>query len=93
MVCCTYILLCADNSFYVGYTHDLDARFRAHQLQRGAKHTATQGATRLIYFEQHATKYEAIARERQIKKWSRAKKIALINGNRERLRLLSKSRD
>ncbi len=93
MIWYAYILLCTDDSFYVGHTHDLDARFRAHQFQRGAKHTATHSVAMLIYFEQHATESGAIARERQIKKWSRAKKIALINGNREQLRLLSKSRD
>ena len=93
MVCYTYILLCADNSYYVGHAHDIDARFRAHQSQRGAKHTATHGAARLIYFERHATDGEAITREHQIKKWSRAKKVALINGDLEQLRLLSKSRD
>jgi predicted GIY-YIG superfamily endonuclease len=48
---------------------------------------------RLIYAEEHATEQLAITRELQIKKWSRAKKIALANRDTERLRTLSQSRD
>lgn len=89
----TYILLCADDSLYVGHTHDLSLRVDAHDTGRGALHTAKHGVARLVYSEEHATEALAVARELQIKKWSRAKKMALINGDFERLRELSRSRD
>jgi len=89
----TYILLCADNSLYVGHAHDLPARLDTHQAGRGARHTAGRGVARLIYAEEHATEKLAVTRELQIKKWSRAKKMALANADPERLRALSQSRD
>jgi putative endonuclease len=89
----TYILLCADDSLYVGHTHDLSSRVETHEAGRGALHTAKHGVARLVYSEEHATEVLAIAREVQLKKWSRAKKMALIDGNLERLRELSRSRD
>jgi predicted GIY-YIG superfamily endonuclease len=89
----TYILLCADDSLYVGHTHDLSSRVDAHGAGRGALHTAKHGVAKLIYSEEYTTEKLAIARELQIKKWSRAKKMALINGDLERLRKLSRSRD
>jgi predicted GIY-YIG superfamily endonuclease len=88
-----YILLCADNPLYVGHTHDLQTRVEAHEDGRGALHTSEHGVARLVYSEKHTTEKLAIARELQIKKWSRAKKMALINGDLERLRELSRSRD
>lgn len=87
----TYILLCADDSLYVGHTHDLHARVDAHEGGRGALHTAKHGVAQLVYTEEQATEQQAIAREIQIKKWSRAKKMALINGDLEQLRALSRS--
>jgi putative endonuclease len=89
----TYILLCADDTLYVGHTHDLKTRVDAHEAGRGSLHTAKHGVARLVYSEEQATEKLAIAREVQIKKWSRAKKMALINGDLERLRELSRSRD
>ena len=89
----TDILLCADNSFYVGHTHDLSARLARHSEGRGATHTATRGSPRLVYADEHATESAAIVRERQIKKWSRAKKAALVRGDCARLRQLSQSRE
>ena len=93
LTCYTYILLCADNTLYVGHAGDLRARLDTHQAGRGARHTAKRGVARLIYAEEHATEQLAITRELQIKKWSRAKKIALANRDTERLRTLSQSRD
>ena len=70
----TYILRCDDDSLYVGHAHDLPSRVDAHRTGRGARHTASHGAARLIHAEEHATKKSAVARELQIKKWSRVKK-------------------
>ena len=88
-----YILLCADNTLYVGHTHDLQSRFHAHQTARGARHTAKHGPVRLIYSEDHSSEQAATFRERQLKRWTRAKKLALINGDDGQLRALSKSRE
>jgi predicted GIY-YIG superfamily endonuclease len=88
-----YILLCADNTLYVGHTHDLQSRFDAHQSARGALHTAKHRPVQLIYSEDHSSEQAAICRERQLKRWSRAKKLALSNGDVGQLRALSKSRE
>jgi predicted GIY-YIG superfamily endonuclease len=89
----TYMLLCADNSFYVGHTHDLSSRLDTHRAGRGALHTAKHGVARLTFSEEHASEEAAIARELQIKKWSRAKKLALANGDMKQLEALARSRD
>jgi predicted GIY-YIG superfamily endonuclease len=89
----TYILCCEDNSLYVGHTHDLRLRVDTHRAGRGALHTAKRGVGQLIFSEEHVTEQAAIAREIQIKKWSRAKKMALAKGDTKRLRDLSQSRD
>jgi putative endonuclease len=74
-------------------THDLRSRVDKHEAGRGALHTAKHGVARLVCEEEQTTEKQAIARELQIKKWSRAKKMALINGDLDRLRELSRSRD
>ncbi len=93
MTCYTYILLCSDNSLYIGHAHDLNARLCRHKVGRGAVHTAVRGVERIVYYEGYPTEEAAVARERQIKKWSRPKKLALVRGNASALRELSRSRD
>ena len=65
-------------TMYIGVTSDLAARVYAHREGRGSKFCARYGLTRLIYAEQAATIYEAIAREKAMKKWNRAWKIEVI---------------
>ena len=89
----TYILLCSDGSYYVWHTHDLASRIQDHNIGKGALYTSTRRPVRLIYSETHVSELAAIARELQIKKWSRAKKKALIEDRKNRLHELSKSRD
>ncbi len=88
----TYILLCADGFFYVGHTEDVQKRLATHNEGEGADYTARRRPVELAYCENHASKAEAIAREVQIKKWSRAKKQALIEGNVGKLHKLAKRR-
>ena len=88
-----YILACSNNSYYVGHTNDLSARFTRHQKGQGAKHTAQNRPATILYHESFPNELAAIRRERQLKHWSRAKKEALIAGDKERLRALSVSRD
>ncbi len=67
---------------YIGVTNDLTRRLFEHSEGRGnvAKFTGKYQADLLIYFELCADAPQAIAREKQLKGWTRAKKVALING-------------
>lgn len=75
-----YIVECADNTLYCGYTNDLNSRINAHNLgKNGAKYTKTRRPIKLVYFEKFETKSEAMKREYQIKQLSRLKKQNLIS--------------
>ena len=87
-----YILRCADQSFYVGQTHNIDRRVEAHNAGRGPMFTAKRRPVTLVFVEPHDTKAAAVRRERQLKGWSRKKKQALIQGDLDRLRFLSRKR-
>ncbi len=86
-----YILQCADNSFYVGSTRNLESRIDQHNCGEGSKHTKARCPVKLVYYETFDRIDEAFAREKQVQGWSRAKKIALINGNTDALPSLSAS--
>ena len=83
-----YILRCADDSFYVGKTDDLRTRLDVHQSGIGAKFTAARRPVTMVYAEEHSTERSAESRELQLKRWSRAKKQALIEGNLSSLKRL-----
>lgn len=87
-----YILRCADDSFYIGSAQNLDDRLQSHNDGRGAAHTLKHRPVRLVYSEPFGSEVDALTRERQLKRWSRGKKEALIKGNLERLKDLSKAR-
>ena len=87
-----YILSCADDSFYVGHTSDVRERVKAHNDGRGAFWTACRHPVALVYQEEHESEEQAISRERQLKRWTRAKKLALINGDRAKLKALARRR-
>lgn len=76
----TYLLECADNSLYCGWTNDLDKRVRAHNDGKGAKYTKPRRPVVLVYFEEFATKEEAMSREAAIKRLSRKEKERLVAG-------------
>lgn len=88
-----YILLCADGSYYVGFTRrPPDERLAIHRSGRVPGYTASRLPVEMVWcaeFDRHA---EAFAVERQIKGWSRAKKQALIAGDWEAIRRLAKRR-
>ena len=86
-----YILLCSDNSYYTGSTTDLELRLEQHQNGEGANHTKKRLPVRLIYFEEYSRIDEAFYREKQVQGWSKRKKEALINGNRDMLPEIVKS--
>jgi putative endonuclease len=83
-----YILRCADNSLYTGETSDLDHRLAKHNEGTACTFTRARRPVVLVYSETHATREAARARERQLKRWTRAKKDALIAGDRALLKRL-----
>ncbi len=87
-----YILRCADKSYYIGFTTDVERRLAEHQngkYERG--YTFSRRPISLLYFEYCTNKVQASLREKQLKGWSRAKKEALIAENHERLKRLSRN--
>lgn len=74
----TYILTCADGTYYCGWTNDLDKRLKAHNQGKGAKYTRPRRPVVLSYYEKFETKQEAMSREYAIKHMSRAEKEHLI---------------
>ena len=75
----TYILCNKPHgTLYVGMTNHIIARGNQHREGLVEGFTKRYGIKRLVYFEEHATALEAIAREKTIKRWPRARKIALI---------------
>ncbi len=73
-----YILKCADDTLYCGYTNDLQKRLLCHQSGKGAKYTRGRLPVELVYFEQIDDKGDALRREHEIKKMPRAKKEELV---------------
>ena len=74
----TYILRCADGTLYTGWTNDLERRLQAHNAGMGAKYTRPRRPVTLVYQETFPTKQQAMHREWEIKKLSRAQKLQLI---------------
>ena len=74
----TYILECADGSYYTGHTDDLEKRVAEHQAGAIPGHTSTRRPVRLAYSAEFQTRDEALSAELQVKRWSRKKKQALI---------------
>lgn len=73
-----YMVACADETLYTGWTNCLEKRLQAHNgTEKGAKYTRAKRPVRLVYYEGFATKEEAMRRECQIKKMTRAEKLAL----------------
>ena len=73
-----YILQCSDNTYYTGWTNDLDNRIKTHNDGKGSKYTRCRRPVKLVYFEEYETKNEAMKREVAIKRLSRAKKEEMI---------------
>jgi len=74
----TYIVASRSLTLYIGMTGDLDKRVFEHKNKLYEGFSATYKCDRLIWFERYAHASSAIAREKQLKGWTRAKKIALI---------------
>jgi putative endonuclease len=77
-----YILRCADGSYYVGTARDgLDRRVAEHNAGAFGGYTGRRRPVTLVYSEPFTRITDAIAAERRLKGWSRAKKEALIRGD------------
>jgi putative endonuclease len=92
--CWLYILRCSDGSYYVGTSRndELETRVSQHNLGVYGGYTARRRPVSLVYSAHFERIVDAIAAERQIKGWSRAKKEALIRGEFEALPELAKRR-
>jgi putative endonuclease len=82
----------SDGRLYTGSSANLNQRFYDHHRKHAAFTTTVFGASELLYSEGHPDRVTAENRERQIKKWSQAKKLALASGDMEKLKSLSKKR-
>jgi len=88
-----YILQCADGSYYTGLSSNLIKRLAEHEAGLHINsYTYFRRPVRLVYREQHSDPNYASKREKQIKGWSRRKKIAMIEGRWGDLSGLSRSR-
>ena len=87
-----YILRCADGTYYVGHSDDVEARVEAHNAGSGARYTALRRPVQLVYVESHPTVTAAVRREAQLKRWSAVKKAALVAGSPSTLKNLATCR-
>lgn len=76
-----YILRTSSNSLYVGQTNNLDKRMEEHKGKsgKGSKYMRYFKSFELVYSESYSSRSEALKREWELKKWTKAKKEALIN--------------
>jgi len=87
-----YILKCADNSYYIGITNNLERRLQEHNSDKNFySYTYSRRPNKLVWFETFTTPNEAISKEKQLKGWSRKKKVALINKDWDKLVEYSKN--
>ena len=88
-----YILQCNDDSYYTGVTSNLSQRLFEHSSGKYENsYTHSRRPVDIVFYCEFTDIEIAIDKEKQIKKWSRAKKKALINGNYDELPNLSKKR-
>ncbi len=88
-----YMLRCSDGSYYVGHTDGLARRIAAHDAGEIPGYTSARLPVQLVWSQEFADRVEALESEARIKKWSRAKKRALAEGDYSGLRTLAKKMD
>ena len=87
-----YVLRCRDGSYSVGHTTDVAERLERHNAGRGPAYTAARLPVELVYSQELPSMKAAVQRETQLKRWTRAKKEALIVTDKSRLHLLARRR-
>ena len=86
-----YILKCSDDSYYTGITSNLIKRIKEHKIGlHKDSYTYSRRPIKMVFYAEFTDINLAIKTEKQIKNWSRAKKVALINGEFEKLPNLAK---
>ena len=85
-----YLLRCRDGSYYAGHSDDLEARLWQHREGLGCDWTSRRRPVELVWCEAAPTREEALAFERRVKRWTRAKKEALIAGDWKRIGWLAR---
>lgn len=89
-----YILRCNDNSLYTGITSDLERRIMEHNAGKYPEaYTFKRKPVTLVFYQDFTEPNQAIYFEKKLKKWSKAKKEALINGNFDLLQTLAECRN
>ena len=88
-----YIVHCSDDTLYTGTAKNVSRRVKRHNAKDGCAYTRTRTPVKLVYQEPRPSYSTALKREAQIKRWSRAKKLARIKGDIETLANLAKSHD
>lgn len=73
-----YLLRCADDTLYCGWTTNLEHRIRVHNSGRGAKYTRSRLPVRLVYYEEFEDRKDALSREWHLKRLTREEKLLLI---------------
>jgi putative endonuclease len=76
-----YVLSCADDTLYTGYTTDVARRVAEHDAGEGAKYTRGQTPVEPVHVERFGTKSAAMSREHEIKQLSRAEKERLVESS------------
>ena len=82
----TYMLQCADDTLYIGWTTDLPRRVKTHNAGRGSRYTRGRLPVRLVFWEGHTSRTAARSREQMLRHMSRDRKLRLIashNGREE----------
>lgn len=85
-----YVLLCADGTFYGGFTDDVAARVATYNAGKGAKYTASRRPVHLLYHEAFADKHEALSAEWHFKHQSRRRKELFLSAHHVKWQGLSK---
>ncbi len=88
-----YILECSDGTYYTGVTNNLELRLEQHQqgIHRES-YTYSRRPVKVVFYQLFTSNPQAFDFEKRIKKWSKAKKLALIQDHYEKLPVLSKKK-
>jgi putative endonuclease len=87
-----YILRCADDSYYIGHTDNLEQRIAQHHSGEYTGYTSTRHPLQYVWSQEFDSREAALAAERQIKGWSRKKKEAMMRGDWAEVSRLAKSK-
>ncbi len=89
-----YILKCSDNSYYTGITNNIDKRLKEHLSGKNTEcYTYKRRPLEIKFNQVFNDVLQAIYFEKKIKKWTKAKKEALISGNFDMLKILAECRN